>query len=287
MKIALATSKDLPNLTRGDQLLQNELLGLAHQPEPAVWSDPKVNWRDFEAIVIRSCWDYYGNLEAFQTWLSHLAEIEAPLHNSLQLVQWNIDKLYLKELQEKSVAIPETEWNVPNSEAVRASMQSRGWSKAVHKPRMSASGFKTRVIAAGDPEPFRASSVPMMLQEFIPAVASAGELSLIFYGGDFSHAVLKKPRSGDFRVQAEYGGSVESVDPSAAIVDQALNILKLLPEYPLFARVDGIDCADKFMLMELELIEPDLFLEYSPGAAGRLAQALMTRLKPVENREKF
>jgi glutathione synthase/RimK-type ligase-like ATP-grasp enzyme len=154
----------------------------------------------------------------------------------------------------------------------------------VVKPLVSASAWRTFVTETGtavvDERAWREllGGSDGMVQEFIPEVQTAGEWSLIFFGGAFSHAVLKRPRAGDFRVQAELGGTAVLAEPPGALLDGARKVLALVEEPLLFARVDGVERNGGFLLMELELIEPQLFLGADVGAPARFADAIVAVL---------
>jgi len=159
-----------------------------------------------------------------------------------------------------------------------------GWREAVIKPAVSASAFGTwrsstetafrdqsrleQLLSAGD----------VMVQPLLSEVGDAGEWSLVFLGGSFSHAVLKRPAAGDYRVQWEFGGSAVSAAPARRLIADAGRVLAAVPGDALYARVDGVEREGRLVLMELELIEPHLFLGWDDGAAGRLAEALRAAL---------
>jgi glutathione synthase/RimK-type ligase-like ATP-grasp enzyme len=153
-------------------------------------------------------------------------------------------------------------------------LKSTGWKSAVVKPTISASAHGLERISAG--EPGRRVAGPAMVQQYVPEVAESGEWSLIFFQGEYSHAVLQLPASGDFRVQSECGGAATRAVPGRRVMDAARCIMDALPEQPLYARIDGIEDNRGFLLMEAELIEPALFLELG-SAVTRFAEIVAGR----------
>jgi len=284
-RIALATYERAPALAPDDQLLVPALATFDVDAAPLVWSNSDAPWEDFDTVIIRSCWDYHLRFGEFLSWLDRLGVSGVAVWNSSLLVRWNAQKRYLLDLAQRGVATIPT-MIVPRGGAddVASIVDAEGWTKFVLKPAVSASGYETyaletpltadaietiaRVTALGD----------VLLQPFAIEVARDGEYSFTFIDGEFSHATLKRATPGEFRVQTEHGGSVERVDASAALVAQAEHVLRVLPERPLYARVDGIARGRAFLLMELELIEPNLFLGENDGAADRFARAIVDRL---------
>lgn len=284
-RIALATYERAPVLAPDDRVLPEALAAHGFDAHAAVWSNEAVDWRAFDAVIIRSCWDYHLRLGEFHTWLDRLAGAGVPVMNPASLVRWNSDKRYLLDLARRGVATIPTmvvERGRPQDVALVAAAE--GWSRVVVKPAVSASGYETYALDA----PFdteanariaSATSVgDVLVQPFAPEVPRNGEYSFVFIDGVFSHAAIKRARGGEFRVQTEHGGSVDRIETSAALVDQAAHVLSVLPETPLYARVDGIARGEAFLLMELELIEPNLFMELEAGAADRVAKAVVRRM---------
>jgi len=203
------------------------------------------------------------------------------LWNPARVVEWNLNKIYLRELKQKGVAAPETIWLKRDAQAdLQTVLEERGWQKAVVKPLISATAYRTWITtpesAGNEQNAFTdlLSESGAMVQRFVEEVQTRGEWSFMFFGGKYSHAVLKKPKAGDFRVQEEYGGEAESVIPPAPLIEQARRILELIPDRLLFARVDAVEVDGDLWLMELELIEPFLFMYADPLAPQRFADAI-------------
>ncbi|HVE80232.1 MAG TPA: hypothetical protein VNA89_15305 [Gemmatimonadaceae bacterium] len=284
-RVALATYARLPGLADDDRLLADALRAVAVDAAPAVWDDAGVDWERFDLVIVRSCWDYHTRLGDFLRWLDRVEATGTRVENAPAVLRWNAEKTYLRDLAACGVPVVPTRWVRPGGDvALDVLLGEAGWDEAVVKPIVSASATDTwrtgRASAAADAARFRdlAARGGVMVQPFLPVVAAEGEWSLVFLDGTFSHAVLKRPAAGDFRVQHEHGGSAEPVAPSPALVRQARAALAAAPGDPLYARVDGCVIAGRLHVMELELIEPSLFLALAPDAPARLARAVVRRL---------
>ena len=285
MRIALATSKDWPDLTPDDQALLRPLADRGFKAEPALWSDPNYSWQDCDAIVIRSCWDYHLRNEEFLRWIASLESTGCNLWNSPAVIRWNADKSYLRSLENNGIPIVSTLWCEPGETRNLAdALRDQGWDKAVVKPRISATAHRTQLVDAKNAESEQAlfeelmAGSGVMVQKFMDNIVTDGEWSLMFFGGQFSHAVLKTPKPGDFRVQSDFGGTFVAANPPAPILECARRAVQALTP-TLYARVDGIvdrvHNQGQFCIMELELIEPALFLTSHPAAADRFADAIV------------
>ena len=282
MKIAFVTHAGLPGLSADDLLAVEELRRHGAEVEPAVWDDPGVRWSAYERVEIRSCWDYHLRPAAFLGWLGEMERTGAPLWNPASVVRGNVDKAYLADLAAAGLpVVPTVRLEKGEAADLAGLLDERGWTEAVVKPSVSASAFRTLRVGRGEAgaaqEKLTAllASSSALVQPFLPEVQTGGEWSLIFLGGEYSHAVLKKPKAGDFRVQQELGGSVDSAVPSPELVVQARRVLETIPEPWLYARVDGVEIGGAFTLMELELIEPSLFLVADERAPARFAEAIL------------
>lgn len=285
-RIALATYERAPGLATDDRALVPALAAEGVDAEAAVWSDESVLWETFDGVVVRSCWDYHLRLDEFRAWLARLDASRVPVWNSPALILWNSHKSYLLDLAQRGIAtVPTTIVPRGHGTDVERIATAEGWNRFVVKPAVSASGFETHSLRL----PLEASDRAMLaristlgdllLQPFADEVPRDGELSLTFIDGAFSHATIKRAAAGAFLVQTEHGGSVASTSAPQALIDQGAAAINALPQVPLYARVDGIARGDALLLMELELIEPNLFMGFGDGAAHRLATALAQRLR--------
>ncbi len=280
MRIVLATCRSKPALTPSDGLLAAELERAGAAVVAAPWDSITPAGEQPVTVCLRSTWDYHRRWTEFRTWVAGFGDRSGGLWNPAETVLWNADKLYLRDLGAAGIALPLTRWFEPG-ERLDFEAILRQWKlpRAVLKPRISATAFGTYLISAGrrlsDEEwkPLEASGG--LIQAFVPEVESEGELSLVYVDREFSHAVRKRPAGGDFRVQRDFGGTVEAVPPSSGVRDFGEAVLAAVSRPWLYARVDLVEAARGPVLMELELIEPDLFL--TPAAAARLAAALLLR----------
>jgi glutathione synthase/RimK-type ligase-like ATP-grasp enzyme len=276
------TWRGLPALSGDDRLAVEALAARGCDVIPAVWDDPAVDWASFEAAIVRSTWDYHHRPAEFLGWISRMEALEIQLWNPAPLLRWNHDKRYLTELATRGVpAVPTLTVARGDRRTLRDTLAATDWDEVVVKPAVSASAHETwrtsRARAELDAGRFAAltRTGDVLVQPYLPEV-ERGEWSLCFFGGRYSHAVLKRPRAGDFRVQSELGGEVLNATPAAALVESAAAILALLPQPWLYARVDACEVGGALMLMELELIEPTLFFRADPAAPARFAEALRT-----------
>ena len=281
-RIAFVTCQRLPEITGDDRLAATALRRRGFQVTAAVWDDPAVDWRQFAAVVIRTAWDYHLDEARYAAWLRRCETEEVNIWNPAAAVLANIDKRYLASFADAGVAIVPVEYlERGQNQSLRGLLERRNWTRAVVKPAVSASAYGTwltslATVAADqrrlDEEVARRS---LLVQPFAEEIVTSGEWSIVFFDGEYSHAVLKKPAAGDFRVQEELGGHGEPRDPPPAIVEQARRVLSYAAGPLLYARVDGIERDGGFVLMELEINEPFLYIGSSTGAAERFADAIV------------
>lgn len=291
--IALATYATLPELADDDRLLLGALANLGAHAVAAVWDDDTVAWNEFDAVVIRSCWDYHLRAAEFFAWIDRVTALGVPIRNPPAMLRWNSRKTYLHDLTIGGVRTVPTLWLAgDNARRSKLSLEKiltdTGWDVAVVKPVVSASAHETWKLTRADARANAATHDArlealvahhgVMVQPFIPECASDGEWSLQFFDGVFSHAVLKRAAPGDFRVQREFGGTYEPMTPSAAVLAQAERALRSAPGRAVYARVDGVLVAGELVVTELELLEPALFLDVDPDAPARFAAAIMASL---------
>lgn len=280
-RVGLVTCDRFPALYEDDLHLCSALEARGLDAVPVVWSDPSIDWDDFAILVIRSPWDYFERLTEFRAWLDARCAGNVPMCNAAELLRWNLDKRYLADLQRAGVALVPTAFieqggNPDVGEVARA----RGWHDVVVKPTISGGAYRTYRFSVDEAPRYRAEIAEMLsdrgalVQPFMPEILRDGELSLVFLDGEHSHSVCKRAAAGDYRVQFQYGGTDEDVVLPASTVEQARACLRAAPVPPVYARVDGVMSGGRFLLMELEVLEPLLFLGRAPGAAARLAGAI-------------
>jgi glutathione synthase/RimK-type ligase-like ATP-grasp enzyme len=277
-RIAFATYADAPGLVEDDRVAVAALAAEGAGVHAAVWDDPAVRWSDFDAVVVRSCWDYHLKTGAFRAWIDRVEASGARLWNPPGVVRWNLEKTYLADLERRGVAVVPTVWIERGAEADLAAILAReGWREAVVKPTVSLSAYETW-RTSGEGQARLAGMLERggaMVQPFVDEIATEGEWSLVFFGGAYSHAVVKRPAEGDFRSQSEYGATKTVATPPAHLVDDARRALAAVDGELLYARVDGVERGGRLVLMELELIDPELYFLKVPAAAPRFAAALI------------
>lgn len=292
-RIGIATCREFPLLDDEDRLLLPALADLGIEGVPVVWTDASVDWGTFDAVVIRETWDYSDDHDAFMAW-AHSVSAATLLLNRAELVSWNTDKRYLRELAASGVPIVPTRFLEPGDDAsewMPEHADPRG--EVVVKPAVSCGSRDTaRYSIAEDAERIRehaarllADGRVVMVQPYLSSVDSEGETALLFFDGTYSHAI----RKGQMLTRGVEGERVEGlfvqeqIDPREPGADEraiAAKVIEAIPgEAPLYARVDLIrDGAGDPVLLELEMTEPSLFLSHSPGAADRLARAIQARV---------
>lgn len=276
--LGFATTSDFPNLTDDDGLAAAELRTRGFDVEPAIWDNSGIDWLRFDAVIIRSCWGYHEKPQEFLTWIEGLEANGIDMWNRPKTVRWNINKRYLTELNAHDIPIVPTVI-IKQSSPIRlvTVIDEKDWSEAVVKPVIGATAYQTtRVVesnvSAGQDHLDRIlKETDAIVQPFLPTIEDDGEWSLMFIGGEFSHSVKKYAQADDYRVQSEFGGITEAEHAPGSIIEQAKQAVDFLEKTPLYARVDGVLIDDEFQLMELELIEPEMFFRYSSTAVRMFA----------------
>ena len=245
------------------------------------WQDASVNWDDYDAVYICTPWDYPQHPGKFIEVLKRIDCSSATLVNCLSLVEWTLAKSYLRDLEARGAAIVPSSWY----EDIDAAMfpeffAEHATNKVVIKPLIGANAVDTCVLTNPVPEETVAnllqaySGRSYFVQPFIQQIQHEGEYSLFFFAGEYSHAILKSPKAGDFRVQEEHGANIVSVEADTALVDVAKRVISLVDPQPVYVRADFVrGDSGQHLLMELELIEPSLYFRMSAGAAERFATA--------------
>jgi hypothetical protein len=238
-----------------------------------------VDWSRFAAVIVRSTWDYQQDLPSFLDVLATIAS-QTRLANPLEVMQWNADKRYLRELEAKGVGIVPTLWGsaIGHPDEVLAMFGQVGADQIVVKPTVSANADSTFWLSTeSDLGDVAAAFMdrPFMVQPFMSRVLDEGEFSLFYFNGAYSHAILKTPKPADFRVQEEHGGLIQSWTAGDGLLAAGSEVMSQTPAGLLYARVDLVrDDNGGFRLMELELIEPALYLRTDAGAPERFARAI-------------
>lgn len=243
--------------------------------EPLAWTEAS-DLSAFDAVLPLVVWGYHFRIDE---WLALLARVEAtgapPMINPPSLLRWNSDKAYLEELAGKGVPTVASRTVAALDEAALEAAREAFGAQLVVKPLVSASADDTFRIGPGDGVPDSVRGRRMLVQPFMPAISAVGEYSLILFNGEFSHAIVKRPKAGDFRVQPHLGGSETSCAPPVGAIELARAALAAAPAPAIYARVDMIEGASgELLIMELELIEPALWLQHSPDGGAAFAGAI-------------
>ena len=273
------------NTVDEDALLSKLLqeLGISHQL--LAWSDPDVDWSQFTHVLIKSTWDYFDYYPEFLAWLDKLQALGTSVLNPVATLRWNSSKNYLLELKAKGYPcvagqiLPKG--TVISLEELHDAIQA---DTLVVKPLVSGGAKNTLKISRGAGKEMEQKIASLLQEEdflvqpYIPEIVAVGEYSLIFFNAEFSHAVLKSPAVDDFRVQHYFGGTIQEIQPDSSMLASAQALVDTFAKDSLYARVDGVEIDGLFHLMELELIEPYLFLGLSEKAIPNYKAALKKRL---------
>lgn len=247
---------------------------------PVRWIDP-IDWTRFGAVLVNSAWDYQDRHEDFLATLDRIAGLGVPVFNDPGAVRWNIRKTYLRELEARGVPVIPTLWpEAPTRDDIVHAMSAFGIEDVVLKRQVGGGArAQVRYTRADMPAAGSIMDRPGMIQPFIASIATEGEYSFLFVDGEFSHALVKRAKSGDYRIQEAYGGTSQAIDPTPDDRASAQAVLTALATPPLYARVDMVrGQAGELLLMELEVIEPFLFPKDGPHIGEMLGAALKKRL---------
>ena len=277
--VVFATCRKFPNLTPSDAVLAEALRKKGVRARPAPWNGAFAPFAEADLVVIRSTWDYFDVPDEFAAWIGRL-ETETALLNPPEVLRWNMTKAYLFELAEKGVAVPPARRIAPDAASIADAMDALGLDEAIVKPLSGGTASGLSRVRRDDRQALEKAAAILngeaMVQAFVPEIVVRGETSLIFFGGAFSHAILKTPKAGDIRVQEDHGGAARAVDAPDWAVAEAARILALCPGETAYARIDAVLFDAHLALMEVELVEPELFFVHRPDAAERFAEILST-----------
>ena len=285
-RIALATCAEFPDLDEDSALALPALAELGIDAVPAVWSDPGVDWAGFDAVVIRSVWDYFHHPAEFAKWIDRVDAV-APMWNPARVLRWNSHKGYLADLARQGVPLVETRVLEGGVAAdLERLLSDHGWEDAIIKPAVAGGALGLQRVRG--PAGARAAQPALdgllaegdvLVQPFLPSIVDEGETSLLYFDGELSHTVLKQAKPGDIRVQPEYGGAQQLVDAPREAEALARLVFDAVGVDLPYARVDVVRGHDGTLrLIELEVIEPRLFFVLDPDATGRYARAIAARL---------
>ena len=274
MRVALVTSSNAAGMSDDDPIMMAALERAGHQAVMWRWDDETVDWSQVDVAPIRSTWDYFERAAEFTRWLQETRG-QVRFINDAKILLWNLDKHYLRELCGAGVPVLPTQIaELPQLEQAVESVWQTGQS-AIVKPVISGGSWGLHHLQAGQeikPDPDQG---PWLVQPFVPSIETEGELSVILLGGQVSHGIRKFPSAGDIRVQREHGGREAVETPSVQACEIALQVQGACPGEPVYARVDVVQREGRLELMEVELLEPELFFVLVPEAADRLAALVL------------
>ncbi|HEY6231023.1 MAG TPA: hypothetical protein VIW64_07160 [Pyrinomonadaceae bacterium] len=283
MKIALLSipPQELKKFVADDKWVIGPLRELGHVAKFVPWKKAGVKWQQFGGVIIRTTWDYQDHLSEFLDVLQQI-ESQTRLANPLKIVRWNADKrIYLRDLAKRGATIVPTIWKKGkiNSRQIEEWFGQLKCDEIVIKPTVGANAQDASRLKRGEGDAAalskRFAGRSFMVQPFMSAITTEGEFSLFYLNGEYSHAILKTPRMGDFRVQEEHGGKIKAIKPTPNLLAAGQKVLQCISTRLLYARVDFVRTApDEFALMELELIEPSLYLRKNKRAPRMFAAAI-------------
>jgi glutathione synthase/RimK-type ligase-like ATP-grasp enzyme len=264
-------------------LLADALRRAGYEVDIADWRDASADWSTARVTVLRSPWDYVDHHDEFVAWAERVDAVSS-LWNPLALVRWNTHKAYLLDLQERGAPVVPTVVLVGGSAAsLDGICDAQGWNAVVVKPAVASGGKGARRAEVGD----GAAQAHLddlltrgdaLVQQFVPGIEQAGEWSVVLVDGHLGHVLRKRPARGDYRVQEEWGGRTELVEPGAGLVDLATRVWGVLPAPALYARIDIVSIGEQWHVMEVEVTEPSLWLHLASDTTRLLADAVAARI---------
>lgn len=269
----------IQNVLKEDRLVMDGLEEFNLKTIKKDWNDTNFNWSSTKSAIFRSTWDYFDQFFNFRNWLD-IVKDQCYLINPYGQINWNLDKHYLLDLQKLDLPIVESIFVSKKTQLnLKTISKTKNWKDIVIKPTISGAARHTYHLKNDEIKNFQdkwlslTNNEDFMVQEFQKNILSLGEIAVMLFGGEYSHSVLKKAKKGDFRVQDDFGGSVEKINPSLEIIKLAEKTVKSLKTIPLYARVDIIfDNFNKPVISELELIEPELWFRFKEESAYKLAE---------------
>jgi glutathione synthase/RimK-type ligase-like ATP-grasp enzyme len=268
-----------------DELVLDALRRVQLKVTKKSWSDPSFDWSTTRSVLFRTTWDYFDRFEEFSPWLQNIEKLTHCI-NPAKVIRWNLDKRYLIELQNKQINCVETH-HLPRNSVINltALLEQNNWTEAIIKPVVSGAARHTYRVNQQNSEQLNSlinellQHEDFLIQPFQKAILEQGEISLMVMNGQFTHAVRKIAAPGDFRVQDDHGGTVQPYIPTPEEIEFAERAIASCTPRPLYGRVDLIrDNNHQLAIMELELIEPELFFRFCRPAAKVLANGIKSYL---------
>lgn len=274
------------NVLKEDQLVLEALERLDLKVHRINWDDASFDWTTTRYILFRTTWDYFDRFDEFSTWLEKVSQ-QTKLINEKDLIYWNIDKHYLLDLSRKGINIPDSIFVEKGEQKTLSEFLSiTDWDEVILKPCVSGAARHTYRFKKQDINQYEeicarlVKAESLILQEFQHNIIPKGEVAYMVFGGKFSHAILKKAKPGDFRVQDDFGGTIHSYTPNADEIKFVEAAFAAISPQPIYARIDVIwDNNNQLSIGEIELIEPELWFRKDPHAADKLAKAIFQTIQ--------
>ena len=271
----------IQNILLEQELLKSSLEAQGLKVNVTFWDNPSYEWQKTKSVLFRTVWDYFERFDEFWEWLEQV-KTKTKLINSYELIKWNIDKHYLRDLKNNGIQVVPTYFaDRENNISLQEIANLNDWKHIVIKPAISASAFNTYKITNDEIEQKEQlfhellQTHDMLVQPFFPTISELGEASLMVFGGKFTHAILKKAKAGDFRVQDDFGGTVHDYNPTQEEIKFAEKVFQSCTSLPIYGRVDIVWDSNKHIyLSELEIIEPELWIRNRPESANKIAEAV-------------
>ena len=276
----------IANILLERKLIQEAIEKRGFKVDCTYWDNPDYDWSQTKAVVFRTIWDYFERYHEFSVWIEKVKD-QTILINPKSLVDWNIDKHYLGDLERKGVAIVPTAYvDTGAYQSIESVCDEKGWTDVAIKPAIAGGAFHTHKVLKEERASFEelfeqlVSERDMLIQPFQETITSLGEASLMVFNGRYTHAILKKAKAGDYRVQDDFGGSVHDYTPTPEEIAFAEKVFKVCDPMPAYGRVDIIwDTDGTILLGELEIIEPELWVRNLPASAEDFAEGVLKYLK--------
>ena len=271
----------IQNILLEQELLKASLEAQGLKVDITFWDNPSYEWQETKSVLFRTVWDYFERFDEFWEWLEQV-KTKTRLINSYELIEWNIDKHYLRDLKNNGIQVVPTYFaDRGNNIGLKEIAKLNDWKHIVIKPAISASAFNTYKITNDEIEQNEQlfhellQTHDMLVQPFFSTISELGEASLMVFGGKFTHAILKKAKAGDFRVQDDFGGTVYDYNPTQEEIKFAEKVCQSCTSLPIYGRVDFVWDSNKHIyLSELEIIEPELWIRHRPESANKIAEAV-------------
>ncbi len=288
-QIGMVTCELFPQLITDDLLAIPHLAQRSINTNVVIWDETHISKiKNFDALIFRSCWNYHEKYQQFLDFLSQVESLKIPVFNSIEAIRWNLNKKHIIEF-EGHVSVPKTHFlqagQMFSQQILKMFLRDWPSNYVVVKPAVSLNGYDTYLIEVAEFKKIESTvqailkTRDVLIQEYIPEIKTSGEVSLVYFNKKFSHAVRKRAAHGEFRIHAEYGGTREKLNPSAETLKYGDEVLKLVKDDLLYARVDLVESKDGPKLIELEITDPMLYLQNNDQAPKTWANAIAQILK--------